>query len=164
MDGFKLRRLTATEAHAHGERLRAIFRDAVRVAGPSRYSSAQVAVWAGSADLVDRWTPWLADAATWIATADADPGRAVGYAMRCPDDRLHHLFVDPDFHRHGLGGALLDAAEREARDEGVGSLTTEASLFSYSVFLLAGYELVGWQEVERGGLVFRRANMQKVLR
>ena len=164
MDGFVIRRVGATEAQAHGERLRAIFRDAVLAAGPALYSPAQVAAWSQGADHAERWAPWLADGATWIATETHAPERPVAFALRHPADHLHLLFVDPAFHRRGLGGALLEAVATEARAEGIASLVAEASLISHPLFVRAGYDVVAWEEVETRGQVFRRAVMRKALR
>lgn len=164
MDGFVIRRLSSTDAQVRGERLRAIFRDAVLAAAPALYTPGQVVAWAQGADHAERWSPWLVDGATWIAARTDTPDRPVAFALRYPADHLYLLFVDPAFHRHGLGGALLEAAANEARDEGLASLEAEASLISHPPFLRAGYDVVGWEEVEARGQMFRRACMRKALR
>lgn len=164
IEGFVIRRTSSTDAQAHGPRFRAIFRDAVLVAAPGLYTPEQVVAWARGADDADRWTPWLVDGATWIATTTDAPGRPVGFAIRHPADHLHLLYVDPTCHRRGLGAALLAAAANEARDDGVASLVAEASLISHPLFVRAGYDVVAWDEVEARGQVFRRAVMRKVLR
>lgn len=163
VDGFVLRRLGVGEARFHGDRLRAIFRDAVLVAAPGLYSPEQVVAWAASADNLERWTPRFTDGITWIAATRDAPDHPVGFAMRLPADCLDLLFVDPAFHRRGLGGALLAAAADEARDEGVASLAADASLISYPLFVAAGYDLIEWEEVEHRSLIFRRARMRKAL-
>ena len=163
IDGYLLRRLDVAEAKTHGDRLRDIFRMAVVAAAPGLYSPEQVVAWAGSADALDRWTSRFSDGMTWIATTRDLPDRPIGFAMRLPADCLDLLFVDPAFHRRGLGGALLAAVADEARGEGVTALCAEASLISYPLFVVQGYELVAWEEVEHRGLTFRRARMRKPL-
>ena len=163
IDGFVLRRTTVAQTQAHGDRLRAIFRDAVVAAAPGLYPMEHVAAWAGSADNVERWLPRFADGATWIATTRDLPDHPIAFAIRLPADYLDLLFVDPAFHRRGLGGALLAAVADEARAEEVSSLSADASLISYPLFVANGYDLVAWEEVEHRGLVFRRAKMRKVL-
>ena len=164
MDGFVIRKAKATDAQAHGERFRAIFRDAVLAAAPGHYTPDQVVAWAQGADHADRWTPWLVDGATWIASTTDAPDAPVAFAIRHPADHLHLLYVAPTFHRRGLGAALLEAAANEARDEGIASLVAEASLISHPLFVRAGYVVVAWEEIEARGQVFRRAVMRKGLR
>lgn len=163
MEGFVVRRLTAGEALSQGDRLRAIFRDAVLAAAPALYAPEQVVAWARGADDAERWAPWLADGATWIVATNEVPDRPVAFVLRHPVDHLHLLFVDPDHHRRGLGTALLKAAANEARDEGVASLEAQASLVSHPLFVRAGYDVVAWEEVETRGQLFRRARMRKAL-
>lgn len=162
-DAFVVRRWSAAEALAGRGRLQAIFRDAVVVAGPAVHSRAQCAVWASMADRDDRWTPWLADGSTWIAV-ERDGDVPVGFAVTLPPDYVHLLYVDPAVHRRGCARMLLHAVERDARDLGIGELAADASLISRPVFEAAGYHVVAWEDVERGGQAFRRARMRKLLR
>ncbi len=153
-----MRRMIATDR----DRLRTIFRDAVRVTGPAAYSPARIASWMKSADDVEAWDLWMREGAGWVAL-DVD-GRVIGVALMRPADYVHLLYVDPDFHRRGIASALLVAVERDAIDDGQAALTTDASLISHPVFAKAGYDVVLWEDVERRGQIFRRARMRKVLR
>ena len=157
---FAIRKAAAAER----DRLRDIYRDAVRVAGPQRYTASRVAGWMTSADDVDAWDQWLREGSTWVAVETRDPQCAIGVALMWPADQVHLLYVDPAFHRRGIASALLAAVEPEARDRGITSLTTDASLISHPVFVGQGYQVVEWEEVERRGEVFRRARMRKDLR
>jgi putative acetyltransferase len=156
-----VRILTRDEAIAHADRLRAIFRDAVKVAGPAHYTPDQVTVWASTADEPDRWAPWLAEGATWIAESPA--AGPVGFVMVHPEDYVHLLYIDPAFHRRGVGRALLAAVEPASRAAGVEVLTADASLIAHPVFLAQGYEVVAWEEVVRKDVMFARARMRKSL-
>jgi putative acetyltransferase len=159
---FAVRRLDADEALARRVRLQAIFRDAVRAAGPVHYTPAQVAAWSSSADDDARWQPWLADGTTWAA--EGEEGDVVGFATTWPDDYLHLLYVDPAFHRRGVARALLCAVDEHARARGIAALTADASLISHPVFAAHAWAVVAWEDVERMGQVFRRARMRKALR
>ena len=151
-------------ALAERDRLRELYRDAVRAVGPSRYDPAQVAVWAASADDIDRWNTWMHDGSTWVAVESNARDRAIGVASLYPQDHVHLLYVDPAFHRRGLARALLAHLEAEARESNVIALTTDASLISHPVFLAAGFEVIAWEEHEQRGQVFRRGRMRKDLR
>lgn len=146
------------------DRLRDIFRDAVRVAGPQHYTAAQVAAWMTAADDPEFMDKRVCEGSTWVAVQTRDPERAIGVAMLCPADHVDLLYVDPAFHRRGIASALLLAVEPEARDRGIASLTTDASLIAHPVFAACGYHVVEWEEVERRGEFFRRARMRKELR
>ena len=158
-----MHRLSSDAALEARARLQAIFRDAVLAAAPARYSPAQCAAWASTADDEHRWTPWLVDGSTWIATQEASD-EPVGFGMTCPADSIHLLYVDPRFHRRGIARALLALLEDEARDRGIDALTTDASLVSHPLFAATGYDVVAWEDVVRNGESFRRARMRKTLR
>lgn len=51
-----------------------------------------------------------------LATVDSKPAGVA--AIKEGDDFLHHLYIHPDFHRQGLGTALLNWAKGE-RPEGL---------------------------------------------
>lgn len=57
---FEIRKGTLAER----DRLREIYRDAVLVAGPRSYTREQVALWAKTADDVDRWATWMREGST----------------------------------------------------------------------------------------------------
>ena len=73
-----------------------------------------------------------------------------------PAVRLARLAVSRKYQRKGYGGLLLAAALAEAKRLGLTQLTTEASAFSYGLFLRYGFELTGLESVERGGVGFIR--------
>jgi putative acetyltransferase len=65
--------------------------------------------------------------------------------------------------RKGVGRALLNAAERWARDIGAARLTTEASLIAHPFFMKSGWLVVEEEHVERKGVILTRYKMQKEL-
>lgn len=90
---------------AERDRLREFYRDAVLVAGPRSYTREQVAIWAATADDVDRWDTWMREGSAWVAVEPRDPARAIGVASPYPQDHVHLLYVDPAFHRRGIARA-----------------------------------------------------------
>jgi GNAT superfamily N-acetyltransferase len=79
-----------------------------------------------------------------ILVAEAD-GRLLGFAsVYRPDAFIHHLFVEPAFHRRGVGGALLDRALALAG----GSATLKCLRRNEGAW--AFYARAGWREVEQG--------------
>ena len=71
--------------------------------------------------------------------------------------------MHPDHTRRGLGAALLDEAERAAREAGLVRLHADVSLAAESVFIRAGYTAVRSQTVERRGETLINTVMEKGL-
>ena len=103
-------------------------RDSILESPNSQYTSLQRAKWAD----IDRadWTKRLADQHT--VAARAARGTLVGVASWVAQAGstawLDHLYVAPTCQRQGVGLMLLEAAECEAREQGMTRLQTQASL------------------------------------
>lgn len=77
----------------------------------------------------------------WIAEAGGQLVGAVGLERYGTDGLLRSLVVVPDARRHGLGAALVEALERDARSDGVARLlllTETAQTF----FARLGYQVI----------------------
>lgn len=137
---------------AHIPRLLDLFEQSVRRLGPAHYSPEQVEQWARGAH-----HPGLASQLRehhgWVIEQDDVP---LGFATLSDDGHLSLLYVSPDHPRQGLGTLLLERVLAAANQMGLGSLTTEASAFSLSLFLRHGFLLTGLETVERGGVQFIR--------
>lgn len=64
---------------------------------------------------------------------------------------VNHLSVSPSFRRRGVATALMDAAERWAREKGAGSIALDT--FAESPLSVPFYEAVGY---ERASIVFEK--------
>lgn len=62
---------------------------------------------------------------------------------RCEAARIRAFFVDPDWARLGLGRALLELCEREARASGYTSAALVATLPGERLYAACGYESEG---------------------
>lgn len=137
---------------AHIPRLLDLFEQSVRRLGPAHYSPEQVEQWARGAH-----HPGLASQLRehhgWVIEQDDVP---LGFATLSDDGHLSLLYVSADHPRQGLGTLLLERVLAAASQMGLGSLTTEASAFSLSLFLRHGFLLTGLETVERGGVQFIR--------
>ncbi|BCR29547.1 acetyltransferase [Aeromonas caviae] len=137
---------------AHIPRLLDLFEQSVRRLGPAHYSPEQVEQWARGAH-----HPGLASQLRehhgWVIEQDDVP---LGFATLSDDGHLSLLYVSADHPRQGLGTLLLERVLATASQMGLGSLTTEASAFSLSLFLRHGFLLTGLETVERGGVQFIR--------
>jgi GNAT superfamily N-acetyltransferase len=64
---------------------------------------------------------------------------------------VNHLRVDPQFRRHGVATALMEAAERWAREKGAGSIALDT--YAGSPLSVPFYEAIGY---ERASIVFEK--------
>jgi predicted GNAT family N-acyltransferase len=64
--------------------------------------------------------------------------------------RLGRLAVDPVHRGQGIAGALLELADRIAREEGARSISLHAQTYARQLYLDAGYEERGPEFVEEG--------------
>jgi putative acetyltransferase len=114
---------------------------AIRAIGPRAYSPAQVAVWAGRHPGPERFLDRVAKGDRILVAVDAGDV-PVAYALTEPNGHLDMLYCHPDHAGRGLGLALLEAAEAEAREGGLTHLFTEVSELARPVFERAGYALL----------------------
>ncbi|MGN4997285.1 GNAT family N-acetyltransferase [Aeromonas sp. 61P] len=137
---------------AHIPALVSLFEQAVRRSGPEHYSAEQVEQWAlGSQH--PGFVSQLREHHGWVAEQANVP---LGFVTLSPDGHLSLLYVSADHQRQGLGNLLLTTALAGARGLGMTLITTEASTFSYELFLRHGFTLTGLECVERGGVSFTR--------
>jgi putative acetyltransferase len=141
----------ATEADAPA--LAVLFADAVRAAGPARYTPTQVDAWAAAADDPRALYARLLRHETLVAEDETGP---IGFAGLAPDGHVTALYVRPGRMRRGVGTALLDAVLARAAARGFGRLYAEASLFSLPLFERAGFVVTDVETVERRGVRFER--------
>lgn len=142
-------------------RLAQIYRDAVIAQGCMGYDPRQVAAWADfPCRYADEFRTMIERGYTRVACRRHTP---VAFATLYPDHHLALLYVLAEHSRRGLAGRLCDELQQEALRRGTSRLTTDASLLSRPVFERGGFQVVERQEVTRGGLVFVRFAMVKLL-
>lgn len=137
---------------AHIPRLATLFERTVRELGPEHYSPEQVEQWArggqhpGFAEQLQAHLGWVLEQGDTLQ----------GFITLSPDGHLGLLYVAPELRRRGLASLLIRRLLQEARALGLTCIDTEASLFSYPLFLRHGFELDGLEQVSRGGVSFTR--------
>ncbi len=87
--------------------------------------------------------------------------KVIAFATRYPDSRIALLYCKGDLQRKGYGTKLLNKLENEARKEGISSLSTEASLISYKLFLKNRWEIIRKEKIIIKNLIFERYKMIK---
>ena len=81
--------------------------------------------------------------------------------MRYPNNRIALLYCKGKYQRKGCGSKLLHKLENEAKREGLASITTEASLISYKLFLKNEWKIISKEKITINNIFFERYKMTK---
>jgi len=122
------------------------------------YSQEQKRAWAGQA-----WENKIFDLSInkgkgWLINKNKS---LVAFATRYPRNRIALLYCKGDSQRKGYGTILLDKLEKEAKEEGLPFLSTEASLLSYKLFLRKNWEIIRKENIIINNIIFERYKMVK---
>ena len=93
-----------------------------------------------------------------------EKGTIIAFATRYPKNRISLLYCKGKFQRKGYGSKLIHKLEDEAKKEGLDSLSTEASLISYKLFLKNDWEIIRKEKVTINNIFFKRYRMVKNLK
>ena len=98
--------------------------------------------------MLDDYAAHVRTHAAWVLERD---GAVVGVIVLLPEDGhllLDNVAVDPAYAGRGLGRALMDFAEAEARRRGY----SELRLYTHQMMTenVAMYHHLGWEETSRG--------------
>ena len=85
----------------------------------------------------------------------------IAFASRYPKNRISLFYCKGDSQRKGYGTKLLLKLEKEAKEEGLNALTTEASLISYKLFLKNKWEIIRKEKINIKNIMFERYKMIK---
>ncbi|MEJ5111349.1 GNAT family N-acetyltransferase [Erwinia billingiae] len=136
----------------------AVFQCAVRGIASKDYDQQQILAWSQ----VDRqrWQQRLNDSKVWLAEFDR---RIVGIISLEAVGHLDLLFTDAEYQRRGVATALYRTVEQWARENGVTSMVTEASITAKPFFIHQGFDVNEQQLVQVRGQAFINFKMQKTL-
>lgn len=136
----------------------AVFQCAVRGIASKDYDQQQILAWSQ----VDRqrWQQRLNDSKVWLAEFDR---RIVGIISLEAVGHLDLLFTDAEYQRRGVATALYSTVEQWARENGVTSMVTEASITAKPFFIHQGFDVIAQQLVQVRGQAFINFKMQKTL-
>ena len=88
----------------------------------------------------------------------------VAFATRYPKNRIALFYCRGKFQRKGCGSQLLHKLEDEAKEEGLETLSTEASLISYQLFLKNEWKIIRKEKVTINNILFERYKMIKIIK
>lgn len=119
--------------------IRDVHINAVRTLAANDYTPAQIEAWVG--DLAPdnyRYAMQELGEAMFVASQQ---DRIVGFASLLGKE-VRAVYVHPDYARQGIGSALLNAVEHEARSRGMNTLQTAASLTAVPFYQVHRYQII----------------------
>ena len=125
------------------------------------YTQEEAADWASCGDSPEHWAGLLARN-SFIGAFDSQDV-LVGFASMNAGGHLHSLFVHKDWQGKGVATALLSEVEGMAREYGVRTVHTEASITARPFFEKRGYRVVKEQRVKANRLYMTNYMMEKEL-
>ena len=145
---------------SHHLLVREVYKDAVENLAKVYYTDQQIEAWASLAILPGVLDKAIQHGKGWISCKDQ---RIAAFAVRYPLNRLALLYCRSCYARQGHATALLNHIELEAQEEGYKYLVTEASMFSYPLFIKLGWILDTLETIQIAGVDFQRFRMSKSL-
>ena len=138
--------------------LKKLYFDSILSIDDRIYSQEQKRAWAGQA-----WENKIFDLSInkgkgWLINKNE---RLIAFATRYPKNRIALLYCRGDSQRKGYGTMLLQKLEKEAKEEGLPFLSTEASLLSYKLFLRNNWEIIRKEKIIIKNIIFERYKMIK---
>ncbi len=153
---FQLRQLVYSDHLA----VREVYRDAIESQGHIFYTTEQIQAWSGLAHLPGVLDRPLEEGQGWVVFSDR---MIQAFGLRYPMNRLGLLYCRGASARQGYGTALVKQIESDARNQGQLKLFTEASFFSYSLFLKLNWTIISMEKIYIANIPFDRYLMEKKL-
>ena len=141
--------------------LNKVYFDSIQSLDEKIYSKEQKIAWSSQAWVNPNFKNSITKGKGWLLS---EKGIIVAFATRYPKSRIALFYCKGKFQRKGYGSKLLHKLEDEAKNEGLDSLSTEASLISYKLFLKNEWEIVRKEKVTINNIFFERYKMFKTLK
>ena len=135
----------------------AVYYDAVRNGATDLYSPQQCAAWVPSPIVQDWWLPRLSEDDAWVTS---DIHGLTGLIGLRPDGYLDLFFVCSRARGNGTAVRLYETLVRKAKDLGLPSLTTHASLHLRPFLEKRGWTVVSSEIVTRMNVQIERFEME----
>ncbi len=137
-----------------------LFYETVRSVNRADYSQEQVEAWAPEVPEPEAWHARLSGRRTLVAEQG---GEVVGFAELEGDGHLDMLYCRKDAVGRGVGSRLYWAVEQDARERGLGRISTEASISARPFFERQGFRTMHERTVVRRDVEMTNFAMEKPL-
>ena len=141
--------------------LKKVYFDSIQSLDEKIYSQEQKRAWSSQAWDNPNFDKSITKGRGWLLS---EKGIIIAFATRFPNNRIALFYCKGQFQRKGCGTKLLNKLEDEAKKEGIDSLTTEASLISYKLFLKSEWEIIRKEKVTINNIFFERYKMIKIIK
>ena len=141
--------------------LKKVYFDSIQSLNEKIYSQEQKRAWSSQSWINPNFDKSITQGKGWLLT---EKGIIIAFATRYPSNRIALFYCKGKFQRKGCGSKLLHKLEDEAREEGLDSLSTEASLISYKLFLKNKWKIIRKEKVTINNIFFERYKMIKIIK
>jgi len=140
--------------------LKKVYFDAIQSLDEQKYSKEQKRAWSSQAWANPNFDKSIINGKGWVLS---ERGIIIAFATRYPGNKIALFYCKGKFQRKGCGSKLLCKLEEEAKKEGLNSLSTEASLISYQLFLKNKWKIIRKEKVTINNIFFERYKMIKII-
>ena len=141
--------------------LKKVYFDSIQALDETIYSKEQKMAWSSQAWNNPNFDKSITEGKGWLL---CEKGIIVAFATRYPNNRIALFYCKAQFQRKGFGSKLLHKLEDEAKKEGLDSLSTEASLISYALFMKNEWKIIRKEKVTINNIFFERYKMIKIIK
>ncbi len=141
--------------------LKKVYFDSIQSLDEKIYSQAQKRAWSSQAWNNPYFDKSITKGRGWLLSKN---GIIIAFAIRYPYDRIALFYCKGNFQRKGCGSKLLHKLEDDAKKEGLDSLSTEASLISYELFLKNEWKIIRKEKIIINNIFFERYKMTKTIK
>ena len=140
--------------------LKKVYFDSIQSLDEKIYNQEQKRAWSSQAWDNPNFDKSITKGKGWLLSKQ---GIIIAFATRYPNNRVALFYCKGKFQRKGYGSKLLHKLEDEAREEDLDSLSTEASLISYELFLKNEWEIIRKEKIIINNIFFERYKMIKTI-
>ena len=141
--------------------LKKVYFDSIQSIDEMIYSQEQKRAWSSQAWNNSNFDKSITKGKGWLLS---NQGIIIAFATRYPNNKIALFYCRGKFQRKGCGSMLLHRLEDEAKKEGLNSLSTEASLISYELFLKNQWKTIRKEKVIINNIFFERYKMTKIIK
>ena len=141
--------------------LKKVYFDSIQSIDETFYSEEQKRAWSSQAWNNPNFDKSITKGKGWLLS---EKGIIIAFATRYPNNKIALFYCRGEFQRKGCGSKLLKKLEDEAKKEGLDSLSTEASLISYELFLKNEWKIIRKEKVTINNIFFERYKMIKIIK
>jgi len=141
--------------------LKKVYFDSIQSIDEKIYSQVQKRAWSSQVWNNPIFDKSITQGKGWLFY---EKGIIIAFATRYPNNRIALFYCKGNYQRQGLGSKLLHKLEDEAKKEGLESLSTEASLMSYKLFLKNEWKIIRKEKITINNIYFERYKMIKIIK